>query len=1030
MRSFKDRRLLRAVCGIESLEARRLLAAVVNDQTVTSTIGSASEVDSYTFTGAVGDTIFAVISETTAGSAFDPQLKLLNPSGTAIELEYGEDGADLQFALTVAGNYTLEVSDAGSNDAGGYALTVAKLPGTMSPNDGDGGTLTSGNRRTGTISLGDFDVYTVTAAVGDQLRVTLAEETDTAFDPALFIYDPTGGFVEYEYSINAASASWTASTGGTYYIVAADEISEYNSDFDTDSDTGVYSITMARIPAVQTDDAGEGGPITSGARRTGNLPVGDMDTFTFSASAGDYIILTVAETASATDAGFEPSMLVYNPSGALVDFEYGLSAADAEFTAVAGTYFVVVTDYIEEYNSDYDVGGAPGAYTFNMVRAPASQTDDTTDGGAVTSGNRKYGTTTLGDLDVFTMTASTGDYLMFTTAETGGDTPYDPAMWVIGPTGSLIDFEYSITGVDAEFSAPASGTYYIVVGDYIEEYNGDYDTDADTGTYSFNAVRVPAVPTDDGTDGGALTSGPRKFGSISLGDLDVYTITGAVGDQMMLNVVENGGQNFDPSIWAFGPNGALLDFEYSETGADVQVTATTAGTYYFVVGDYISEYNGDYDVDADAGSYILTTAILPKAQTDDSTDGGALTSGVQRTGTLSFGDIDVYTMSLTAGNSIYGVIAPPDSGYQAIAWLYGPTGTLLDSSNGTNNFVVNANNVSATGTYYLVIQDNIDEYNGDLDTDAQSGEYALTVGIAPASQPTDADSGVLVSGTPRQGSLPRGDLDVYTFTVPAGSFTLKVGDTAADAFVPRVAVYNSTGALVGNNANGTTATVTYNAPAGTYTAFVLDSEGNNAGSYSIALNTDPAADNFKPYVFSSAYRFDAVQAELRVQFSEDVGASIVADDITITNLDTNTPVDLAGLQVVYNATYETLHVTFPAFDYRVLPDGNYRLTINHNNVEDASGNLLAADLSLDFYTLAGDVNRDRVVNFNDLLVIAQNYGKWDMPFSQGNVDYSPDGLINFSDLLILAQQYGTSLPALRPASPFSSRRISQDVLDI
>jgi len=65
--------------------------------------------------------------------------------------------------------------------------------------------------------------------------------------------------------------------------------------------------------------------------------------------------------------------------------------------------------------------------------------------------------------------------------------------------------------------------------------------------------------------------------------------------------------------------------------------------------------------------------------------------------------------------------------------------------------------------------------------------------------------------------------------------------------------------------------------------------------------------------------------------------------------------------------------------------------------------------------IPGDANGDGKVDFADLLVLAQNYGK-----SSGAVwtdgDFNGDGNVGFDDLLILAQNYGagsTSPPSVR-----------------
>jgi hypothetical protein len=57
--------------------------------------------------------------------------------------------------------------------------------------------------------------------------------------------------------------------------------------------------------------------------------------------------------------------------------------------------------------------------------------------------------------------------------------------------------------------------------------------------------------------------------------------------------------------------------------------------------------------------------------------------------------------------------------------------------------------------------------------------------------------------------------------------------------------------------------------------------------------------------------------------------------------------------------------------------------------------------------LNGDANRDGVVNFQDLLTVARNYGQepgTDDPYTGG--DFNADGIVNFQDLLLVARHYG------------------------
>lgn len=57
----------------------------------------------------------------------------------------------------------------------------------------------------------------------------------------------------------------------------------------------------------------------------------------------------------------------------------------------------------------------------------------------------------------------------------------------------------------------------------------------------------------------------------------------------------------------------------------------------------------------------------------------------------------------------------------------------------------------------------------------------------------------------------------------------------------------------------------------------------------------------------------------------------------------------------------------------------------------------------------GDANFDGVVNFSDLVLLAQNYGK-SGGWAQG--DFNRDGKVGFDDLVILAANYGGSQPAI------------------
>jgi hypothetical protein len=171
------------------------------------------------------------------------------------------------------------------------------------------------------------------------------------------------------------------------------------------------------------------------------------------------------------------------------------------------------------------------------------------------------------------------------------------------------------------------------------------------------------------------------------------------------------------------------------------------------------------------------------------------------------------------------------------------------------------------------------------------------------------------------------------------------------------------------------------------------------------------ADVTAPQVGGGAFGFDLPQS-VTLAFGEDVIASVDATDLSIVDLATGLRVPASqfvlakqgGPGVATTATW----TRGPAAG--ALPDGNYRATLPAGSVVDAAGNPLAADYALDFYVLAGDATRDRVVNFDDLLVLAKNYNKPGVGFAGGDFDGS--GTVNFDDLLILAKSYNRTLAAL------------------
>ncbi len=186
-------------------------------------------------------------------------------------------------------------------------------------------------------------------------------------------------------------------------------------------------------------------------------------------------------------------------------------------------------------------------------------------------------------------------------------------------------------------------------------------------------------------------------------------------------------------------------------------------------------------------------------------------------------------------------------------------------------------------------------------------------------------------------------------------------------------------------------------------------------------------DRQAPSVSQGSFEWSTRHAVI-LDFSEDILGSLDPSDLLLTNTTTGSPVPSSSITLLYDSQARRATLTFDGFNGAILPDGAYHLSLPSGSIEDAAGNVGAEAFAFDFHVLAGDANRDRVVNFSDLLILAQNYGQSNRTFSQGNFDYSSDGFVGFSDLLLLAQRYGDSILAWKAPTPFASKRITRDVL--
>src|SRR5262249_22601018 len=153
--------------------------------------------------------------------------------------------------------------------------------------------------------------------------------------------------------------------------------------------------------------------------------------------------------------------------------------------------FVVVRDF-------NGLATAVGGYAMTAVSLGSGIAQNAGgDGGPVNSGQTRIGKIDVGDIDVLTIPRIKAGHFPATIGETTNGGPLTPQVVLYSPTGGLLTFNQSASGITiTDNTLPATGTYFVVVRDF----NGLATA---VGGYAMTAVSLGAgIPQDPGLDGG------------------------------------------------------------------------------------------------------------------------------------------------------------------------------------------------------------------------------------------------------------------------------------------------------------------------------------------------------------------------------------------------------------------------------------------------------------------------------------------------------------------------------------------------
>src|SRR5437660_4509312 len=107
--------------------------------------------------------------------------------------------------------------------------------------------------------------------------------------------------------------------------------------------------------------------MTNGATNAGNIYQGDFDTWTFTATQGDYIALSVG-TVTQTTAHFAPWIRLLSPTGVLLGNSSTQTGADRKSTRLNSSH--VATSYaVFCLKRNYD---GTGSYLLTLAQGPGA----------------------------------------------------------------------------------------------------------------------------------------------------------------------------------------------------------------------------------------------------------------------------------------------------------------------------------------------------------------------------------------------------------------------------------------------------------------------------------------------------------------------------------------------------------------------------------------------------------------------------------------------------------------------------------
>ncbi|HVM48797.1 MAG TPA: hypothetical protein VMU04_12270 [Candidatus Acidoferrum sp.] len=434
--------------------------------------------------------------------------------------------------------------------------------------------LLNGTNADGTLVANTTNSYTFMANTGDNIVLRLGS---VGFEGRLSLLGPTSVLLQ---TVGGNDTDWelayTATNSGSFTVQASSFYA---------GGSGTYVLHLAQFPEPFIVPAGdEGGPMTNGGNYTGNLTLGDLDIWTFTANAGDNIVLRLGST------NFEGNLDLYGPNGEFLKTSGG-NDTDWELSYTptnSGTFTVLVSSYYRD---------GVGTYALHLAQFPEPFIVPAGDeGGPMINGGNYTGKLTLSDLDIWTFTANAGDNIVLRL----GSTNFEGNLNLYGPNGEFLKTSGGDdTDWELDYRPTNNGTFSVLVSSYYRD---------GIGTYALHLAQFPeAFGVPGGDQGGPMTGAGKYTGALSLGDLDLWAFTACAGDSISIQLNST---NFQGNLRLYGPTGALLKTAGGDSTIwNLAYTATNCGTFGVLVSSYYLANTGTYGLTVNGLSDTLRLCL-------------------------------------------------------------------------------------------------------------------------------------------------------------------------------------------------------------------------------------------------------------------------------------------------------------------------------------------------------------------------------------------------------------------------------------